>query len=446
MSQPQRHIAHFDLDAFFVSVECILDPSLKGLPLLVGGHSDRGVVAACSYEARKYGIHSAMPMKTALRLCPHATVVGSTRGAYSKYSRWVTEIIAAKAPLFEKASIDEFYLDLTGMDRFFNPYQWTVDLREEIIKATGLPISFALASNKMIAKIATDEAKPNGYLHVPAGMEQEFLAPLKVNKIPGVGEQTYRALQEMGIVTIRDLGLRPAEELERRFGRYGQELWNKSRGIHTGEVVPYHEAKSISTENTFQENTTDLEFLMAELVRMTERVAYELRQDQRPPTADWTKANHETSGEDGVLSRDPVFSGYRTTGCIAVKIRYGDFETTSRQTSIPYTFYDDELIAKAKELFHQLWRKGTPIRLMGVRLSELFGGTEVTKVPGEGEQGTTLYRCPVQTNLFQDTEKKNKLYQAIDEVKNKFGKYSIVKAGGLEKGEEERKEDETSGD
>jgi DNA polymerase-4 len=197
VQQPQRYIAHFDLDSFFVSVECLNDPSLKGKPVLVGGR-ERGVVAACSYEARKFGIHSAMPMKTAMRLCPQAVVVGGTRGEYSRYSRWVTEIIAAKAPLFEKASIDEFYLDLTGMDRFFDPYQWTIDLREEIIAATSLPISFALASNKMISKIATQEAKPNGYIHVPGGMEQEFLAPLKVNKIPGVGEHTFQAMQEIG--------------------------------------------------------------------------------------------------------------------------------------------------------------------------------------------------------------------------------------------------------
>ena len=381
----QRIIAHFDLDAFFVSVECILDPKLKGIPLLVGGHSERGVVAACSYEARKYGIHSAMPMKTALRLCPHATVVGNARGEYSKYSRWVTEIIAAKAPLFEKASIDEFYLDLTGMDRFFDPYQWTIDLREEITRATQLPISFALASNKMIAKIATNEAKPNGYMHVPPGMEQEYLAPLKVNKIPGVGEHTYQALQEMGVRTIRDLSEQPAADLERRFGKYGLDLWNKARGIHEGEVVNYHEAKSISTENTFEENKTDMDFLMAELVRMTERVGYELRQDNK------------------------------TAGCIAVKIRYPDFETTSRQVTIPYTFYDDELIAKAKELFHKLYRKGQAIRLLGVRLSELTGEA-------------------IQTNLFQDSQKKNQLYKAIDDVKNKYGKYSIVKAGGMEGG------------
>src|SRR6201991_2320080 len=184
MAEPQRYIAHFDLDAFFVSVECLNDPSLKGKPLLVGGHSERGVVAACSYEARKFGIHSAMPMKTAMRLCPHATVVGNARGEYSKYSRWVTEIISEKAPLFEKASIDEFYLDLTGMDRFFQPYQWTIDLRQEIIDKTGLPISFGLAANKMVAKIAANEAKPNGYLHISFGREKEFLAALKVNKIP----------------------------------------------------------------------------------------------------------------------------------------------------------------------------------------------------------------------------------------------------------------------
>jgi DNA polymerase IV len=380
MSEPQRYIAHFDLDSFFVSVECLNDPSLKGKPVLVGGR-ERGVVAACSYEARKFGIHSAMPMKTAMRLCPQAVVVGGTRGEYSRYSRWVTEIIAAKAPLFEKASIDEFYLDLTGMDRFFNPYQWTISLREEIISATRLPISFALASNKMVSKIATQEAKPNGYLQVLPGMEREFLAPLKVNKIPGVGEHTYQAMQEMGILTIRDLSEHSADVLEARFGRYGAELWSKARGIHEAEVIPYHEAKSISTENTFEENKTDIEFLMAELVRMTERVAYELRQDNK------------------------------TAGCVAVKIRYPDFETTSRQMTIPYTFYDDELIAKAKELFHQLWRRGQPIRLMGVRLSELTSEA-------------------VQTNLFEDTGKKTQLYKAIDEVKGRYGSGAVVKAGG----------------
>src|SRR6187401_577433 len=183
-------IAHFDLDAFFVSVECLNDPSLKGKPLIVGGSRERGVVAACSYEARKFGIHSAMPMNKAMQLCPHALVVKGSRGEYSRFSRWVTDIIAERAPRFEKASIDEFYIDLSGMERFHKPYEWTIALRSEIIDKTGLNISFGLGSNKLIAKIATDEAKPNGYLIIPPGKEEEFLAPLKVNKIPGVGEQT----------------------------------------------------------------------------------------------------------------------------------------------------------------------------------------------------------------------------------------------------------------
>ncbi|MBX2920849.1 MAG: DNA polymerase IV [Chitinophagaceae bacterium] len=371
-----RIIAHFDLDAFFVSVECINDPSLKGKPLIVGGSKERGVVAACSYEARKFGIHSAMPMATAMRLCPHATVVKGTRGEYSKYSRWVTEIIAAKAPLFEKASIDEFYLDLTGMDKYFNPWQWTKDLRQEIIDKTGLPISFALASNKMIAKIATNEAKPNGYVQVAAGMEKEYLAPLPVNTIPGIGRQTHQQLLAVGIVTIGDIAARKQEEMEFLLGNYGIELWHKAHGRHNGEVSSYHEAKSISTENTFEANSNDPDFLLKELVRMTEKVGYELRQDNK------------------------------MAGCVAVKIRYADFQTTSRQLSISYTFYDDELMPVAKDLFHKLYKKGDHVRLLGVRLSELTNEA-------------------LQTNLFENNEKKTGLYKAIDGVKDRFGRSAI---------------------
>lgn len=381
MDRP-RLIAHFDLDAFFVSVECLNDPSLKGKPLIVGGSRERGVVAACSYEARKYGVHSAMPMKTAMRLCPHATVVGGSRGEYSKYSRWVTEIISERAPIFEKASIDEFYLDLTGMDTYFQPFQWTVNLRQEVMDKTKLPISFGFASNKMVAKIATDEAKPNGYLQVPNGREKEFLAPLQVNKIPGVGEQTYQALLQMGIQTIGDLAAFRVKELEDRFGKYGLDLHHKAHGIHQGDVIPYHEAKSISTENTFEENTRDMNFLMSELVRMTEKIAYELRKENK------------------------------MTGCLAVKLRYPDFETNSRQSTLPYTFCDDELILKAKELFHKLYQPGEPIRLLGIRLSELTDEA-------------------LQTNLFDNMEKKTGLYKAIDQVKNRFGRDSLTRAGTL---------------
>ncbi len=375
-------IAHFDLDAFFVSVECLNNPGLKGKPLIVGGSRERGVVAACSYEARKFGIHSAMPMKQAMQLCPNAVLLQGSRSDYSKFSRWVTEIIAAKAPLFEKASIDEFYLDLSGMDRYFNPYEWTIELRQEIIDKTKLPISFGLASNKMIAKMATNEAKPNGYLHVPHGKEKEFLAPLAVNSIPGVGEHTFKALLQLGIRTIADVCNHQIDELEERFGKYGIDLWYKSQGIHHGVVIAYHEAKSISSENTFEENSNDLDFLMSELVRMTEKISHELRSDNK------------------------------MAGCIAVKIRYPDFETTSRQTTIPYTFYDDELIPVAKDLFMKLHRKGEKIRLLGVRLSELTDEA-------------------VQTNLFTNLEKKSGLYKAIDGVKNRFGKSSLTKGGAL---------------
>jgi DNA polymerase IV len=377
----QPIIAHFDLDSFFVSVECINDPSLKGKAVIVGGHNERGVVAACSYEARKFGIHSAMPMKTAMRLCPNAIVVGGTRGEYSKYSRWVTEIIESKAPLFEKASIDEFYLDLTGMDKFFEPLKWTMELREEIIKQTTLPISFGLARNKMVAKMATNEAKPNGYLMVPFGLEKDFLAPLDVNKIPGVGEQTESMLKAYGFKTIADIQNSSAEKLEELLGKWGNDLYIRSMGLHVSKISPYHEAKSISSENTFEENITDIDFLMKELVRMTEKISYELRQDEK------------------------------VAGCIAVKIRYPDFETNTRQTTIAYTCADDELIPIAKDLFHKLYKKGKPVRLLGVRLSELTNNS-------------------VQTNLFNDLERKTDLYKAIDDVKNRFGKYSVNRASG----------------
>lgn len=379
-TQPQRIIAHFDLDSFFVSVEVLNDPSLKGKPVFVGG-SERGVVAACSYEARKFGIHSGMPSKKALQLCPQAIVLKGTRSEYSKYSRWVTQIIASKAPLFEKASIDEFYLDLTGMDKFFKPLQWTIELRQQIIEETHLPISFGMGSNKMIAKIATDEAKPNGYLQVPPGKEREFLAPMPVNKIPGVGDHTWEVLKAMGIYTINDINLKTKEELEERLGKWGSDLWNKSFGIHNGEVTQYHEAKSISSENTFNENQTDMNFLMGEVVRLSEKITFELRQDGK------------------------------VAGCIAIKIRYPDFETTSRQTTVPFTCADDEIIPVAKDLFHKLYRKGMPIRLLGVRLSELTNEA-------------------VQTNLFNDTARKSDLYKAIDDVKNRFGKMKLRRASG----------------
>jgi DNA polymerase IV len=374
----QRIIAHFDLDTFFVSVELLNHPEYVGKPCYVGG-TDKGVVTSASYEARKFGVRSGMPSFKAKQLCPQAIVLGWSRGEYSRYSRWVTQIIADKAPLFEKASIDEFYIDLTGMGRFFNPLQWTIDLRKQIIDETKLPISFGLASNKMMAKIATDEAKPNGYLQVPFGKEQEFLAPMKVSKIPGVGEHTFEVLKSMGIATINDVFKIGAKALEERLGKWGADLWYKSQGLHHGEVTPYHESKSISSENTFDEPKTDFPFLMGELVRLIEKICFELRKDEK------------------------------VAGCVAVKIRYSDFETTSKQTTIPYTCADDEVIPIAKELFKKLYKKGQSIRLLGVRLSELTNDA-------------------IQTNLFNDVERKGDLYKAIDNVKDRFGKGLVKRA------------------
>lgn len=378
----QRHIAHFDLDAFFVEVEILSDPSLRGKPLIVGGSRDRGVVTTCSYEARAFGVRSAMPMREALRRCPQSLVLPGSRGQYSRFSRWVTDIIAAAAPVFEKASIDEFYLDLTGMDRFHDPLRFTTELRSRITAETGLPISFGLASNKMVAKMATNEAKPNGYLQVPAGMERDFLAPLPVERIPGVGDHTLQRLQGLGIKTIDELSRLPVEWLASQLGQQGRDLHRKAQGVHDGTVNAYHETKSISTENTFETNVHDVDFLLRELVRMTEKIASQLRQENM------------------------------MTGCLAVKLRYPDFETVSKQRAISFTCYDDELIPLAKELFRQLHRPGSKVRLLGVRLSELTNGA-------------------LQTNLFADPDRKSGLYKAIDAVRDRFGKSALTRGGAL---------------
>ena len=384
MPQQQKYIAHFDLDSFFVSVEIKNNPALKGKPVIVGGSRERGVVSAASYEARKFGVHSAMPMVKALQLCPAAILVRGTYADYSRYSKEVTDIIAAKAPLFQKASIDEFFLDLTGMDTFFDVFGWTIRLRQEIIEKTGLPISFGLASNKLVAKIATDEAKPNGYLFVQPGFEKDFLSALPVNKIPGVGKQTFLQLQSLGIQYIRDILLFTPQDLEEKLGKFGADLWLKAQGIYEGEVNNEHEAKSISTEHTFEEATADREFLLSEIARMTEKVAYELRKEEK------------------------------LAGCIAVKMRYSNFETVSRQTAISSTFLDDELIPVATQLFQRLYNQERLVRLIGVRLSDLSAKA-------------------MQGNLFNDTEKKNNLYKAIDSVKNKYGNPSLQKGRSLKK-------------
>jgi DNA polymerase-4 len=377
-----RHIAHFDLDAFFVSVELLKQPELKGKPLIVGGDGQRGIVAACSYEARKFGIQSAMPAMTAKKLCPEAVFLKGSYHNYSKYSRIVTDLIAGSVPSFEKASIDEFYIDLTGMDRFFGISQFTRELREKIIRETGLPISYGLSTNKLVSKMATNEAKPNGYLEVPAGKETAFLWPLTIDKIPMVGKQTQQQLHTIGIHTIEQLAKTPVEQLEHVFGKWGHKLWQKAHGISDSIVEQYSEQKSLSHENTFNEDSSDLEFLHGELVRLTEKAAYDLRQDEK------------------------------LTGCVTVKLRYEDFETVSRQEVMDYTALDNLLIARVKDLFTKLYKRGRKVRLLGVKFSHLIPMT-------------------IQMNLFDKEQEKLDLFKAVDNIKNQFGTGAITKATTL---------------
>ena len=378
MTAPIPYIAHFDLDSFFVSVEIKNNPSLKGKPVVVGGY-ERGVVAACSYEARKFGIQSAMPMKKAMQMCPQLIVTNASRDQYSKYSRWITDIIAAKVPLFEKASIDEFYIDLSGLDKFFGVSKYARELRQHIIDETGLPISCGVSSARFISKMATNEAKPNGYLEIPHGRETDFLWPLGIEKINGVGVQTEQQLKSFGIYTVEDLAKTPIELLKKIAGKWGESLWHKAHGRGSAEITSDWEQKSMSHENTFDKDSTDTDFINKELVRLTEKTAHALREDEK------------------------------MTGCVTIKIRYSNFETTSRQDTVDYTALDDMLIAKAKDLFKKIWQKGRPVRLIGVRFSQL--------IP-----------ISTQMSLFENNIEKLSLYKAVDDIKERFGKGLVKKA------------------
>ena len=378
MTAPIPYIAHFDLDSFFVSVEIKNNPSLKGKPVVVGGY-ERGVVAACSYEARKFGIQSAMPMKKAMQMCPQLIVTNASRDQYSKYSRWVTDIIAAKVPLFEKASIDEFYIDLSGLDKFFGVSKYARELRQHIIDETGLPISCGVSSARFISKMATNEAKPNGYLEIPHGRETDFLWPLGIEKINGVGVQTEQQLKSFGIYKIEDLAKTPIELLKKIAGKWGESLWHKAHGRGSAEITTDWEQKSMSHENTFEKDSTDTDFINKELVHLTEKTAHALREDEK------------------------------MTGCVTLKIRYSDFETTTRQDTVDYTALDDVLIAKAKDLFKKTWQEGRPVRLIGVRFSQL--------IP-----------ISMQMSLFENNIEKLSLYKAVDDIKERFGKGVVKKA------------------
>ena len=377
-----KTILHIDLDTFYVSVERLNNRELQNRPLLVGGTGDRGVVAACSYETRGFGVHSGMPMKMARELCPEAFVIRGNAGEYSKHSDLVTEIIKEYVPVFEKSSIDEFYADLSGMDRFFGCYQYASEMRKKIIRETGLPISFGLSVNKVVSKVATNEAKPNNQLKIDEGLEKPFLAPLSIKKIPMVGDKTYQTLRNLGLRQVRTVQEMPMEVMQRVLGANGGVIWKRANGIDNTPVIPFCERKSISTERTFDKDTIDVNRLRGILIAMTENLAYQLRR------------------------------GEKLTACISVKIRYSDFNTYSKQLRIPYTSADHILIPKILDLFKNLYNRRLLVRLIGIRFSHLVTGN-------------------YQINLFDDTEEILSLYNAMDEIRKRYGDKSVLRASGM---------------
>ena len=378
-----KHIIHMDQDAFFVSVEVRKNPELIGKPVIIGGTSDRGVVASCSYEARKFGVHSAMSSRMAKILCPHAIFVKGNMDEYSKASHEITEILKERVPVIEKASIDEHYIDMSGMDRFHNTLKYAHELREMVIKETQLPISFGLSINKTVSKMATNECKPNGELNIERVEVQDFLNPLSIRKIPGLGAKTFVKLSDMGVKKIYTLSQIHPDQMFSILGKNGIILLQKAKGIDNSPVIPYHEQKSLGTQCTFKADTIDVEMINNLLTSMVMGLAFELRQKRK------------------------------LTACITVTIRYSDFEDVTKQASIPYTSLDSILILKARELFKQVYQKRMLLRLVGVRLSNLVSGYE-------------------QMNLYSTSEEHYSLCQAMDKIRRRFGPKSISLANTID--------------
>lgn len=378
----QKHIIHMDQDAFFVSVEVRKNRELTGKPVIIGGSSERGVVASCSYEARKFGVHSAMSSRMAKLLCPHAIFIRGNMDEYSKASHEITEILKSRVPLIEKASIDEHYIDMTGMDRFYGTLQYAKELRQAVINETGLPISFGLSVNKTVSKIATNECKPNGELNVNQQDVQPFLNPLSIKKIPGLGEKTFIKLSDMGIKKIYTLSQIHPDQMNNLLGKNGIQLLQKAKGIDNSPVIPYQEQKSIGTQCTFKTDTIDVEMINNLITSMVMDLAFELRQKKK------------------------------LSACITVTIRYSNFEDVTKQATIAYTSLDHVLISKAKELFRQVYQKRMLLRLVGVRLSSLVSGHE-------------------QIDLYSDSQEQYSLCQAMDKIRKRFGEKAITLASTM---------------
>ena len=374
----ERHIVHLDLDTFFVSVERLQNSNLVGRPVLIGGFSDRAVVASCSYEARRFGVHSAMPMRLARHLCPEGIIIRGDMEQYAKYSAMVTEIISERSPVVEKASIDEHYLDISGMDKFFGCRKWATGLRQEIMQETGLPISFGLSVNKTVSKIATGEAKPCGEKQVLNGTEKDFLAPLSIRKIPMVGAKSYLQLRNMGISKVHALQKMAPETMLRVMGQNGISIWKKANGLDDNPVLPYAEQKSMSKERTFENDTIDMALLKKVLAKMIDELAFDLRKERK------------------------------VTGCITLKIRYSNFDTCNKQAKIAYTSSEKLLLEKVMDLFQKLYSRRMLIRLIGVKLSNLVGGS-------------------YQIDMFNDVVNDLNLFQAVDKIRVRFGVDKVIR-------------------
>jgi DNA polymerase IV len=381
-----KTIFHLDMDAFFVSVEELLDPSLKGKPVVVGGQADqRGVVSAASYAARKFGVHSAMPLRTAYQLCPHAIFMDGHPRRYRDYSQKVYEVLQRFTPVVEMASIDEAYLDVTGTERLHGPALRAAHRLHEMVKVeTGLNCSIGIATSRLVAKVASDSAKPNGVLWVVPGQEARFLAPLEVRKIPGVGKVTEKHLRECGIRQVGDLAALDPAFLEKRFGQWGLALAGKARGQDAGgwfdtEIGADDDPKSISHEHTFSEDTADVIRLEATLAHLTEKVCRRLRE-------------HRLHA--------------RT---VQLKLRDSEFQTITRAQTLDHaTQLDIEILDVVRTLFRDNWRPGTKVRLIGVQASSL-----------KDTQG--------QLSLLdsEKTERWQKAFTAVDQLRDKFGESSV---------------------
>ena len=387
-----KTIFHVDMDAFFVSVEELYDPSLAGKPVVVGGKPDeRGVVSAASYAARKYGVHSAMPLRTAYKLCPQAIFVEGHPDRYRDYSHRVYDVLHSFSPVVEMASIDEAYLDMTGTERLYGPPLRAAHLLHERMKqATRLNCSVGIATSRLVAKVSSDQAKPNGVLWVMPGQEAAFLAPLDVRKIPGVGKVTEQNLHTLGIRKVGDLARLDEGFLERRFGKWGLALTGKARGLDAGgwfdsEIGAEEAPKSVSHEHTFSEDTADADVLESTLAHLSEMVGRRLR-------------------ENGLHART-----------VQLKLRYSDFSTITRAHSVERpTQLDTELLEEARLLFRRNWKPGRTVRLLGVHASGFDAGSDQLDLLGEDRH-----------------ERWTQALAAADRLRDKFGESAVSLAAGL---------------